>query len=226
MLGVLIAGLLKSVNLVGSGAEPPKPEDILKETCVNHRLRYQVELRWMEYSGVKSGSTEYAMKYAAAVLLNVLWMLSWWTCNNQTMNNTWMFSMKATWATWSTHDWIRSLMKSVREHMHMKTYWRCNLTPALGWMGILKTLLNILYDVWSVATVHWNYLWNEWYCEWTKIWSSWPLKCIENKTWKLSSSLNLTVIMKLAVKTVWNSKRSWSNTNELQLNAILAWNVR
>ena len=67
MLGVLIAGLLKSVNLEGSGAEPPKPEDILKETCVNHRLRYQVELRWMEYSGVKSGSTVYPMKYAAAV---------------------------------------------------------------------------------------------------------------------------------------------------------------
>jgi hypothetical protein len=45
MLGVLIAGLLKSVNLVGSGAEPPKPEVILKEPVKNHRLRYQVEIQ-------------------------------------------------------------------------------------------------------------------------------------------------------------------------------------
>ena len=58
MLGVLIAGLLKSVNLEGSGAEPPKPEVIKKETCENHRLRYQVEIRGMKCRGVKSGSNE------------------------------------------------------------------------------------------------------------------------------------------------------------------------
>ena len=46
MLGVLIAGLLKRVNLEGSGGEPPKPEVIKKETRVeNHGLRYQVEIR-------------------------------------------------------------------------------------------------------------------------------------------------------------------------------------
>jgi hypothetical protein len=65
--GVLIAGLLKSVNLEGSGAVPPKPELILKETCVNHRLRYQVERQGMKYSRVKSGSIEVSMN----ALLNV-----------------------------------------------------------------------------------------------------------------------------------------------------------
>ena len=75
MLGVLIAGLLKRVNLVGSGAEPPKPEDILKELWTSHSSATKLncdEWNTAEYSGVKSGSTEYPMKYAAAVLLNVL----------------------------------------------------------------------------------------------------------------------------------------------------------
>ena len=69
MLGVLIAGLLKSVNLVESGAEPPGPEDI---ATVNEprQLRYQVEVQQTEH-GVKSGSMNDAMN-AAAVRLNVI----------------------------------------------------------------------------------------------------------------------------------------------------------
>jgi len=68
MLGVLIAGLLKSVNLEESGAEPPRPEDI---ATVNEprQLRYQVEVQQTEH-GVKSGSMNDAMN-AAAVMLNV-----------------------------------------------------------------------------------------------------------------------------------------------------------